>query len=379
MISANTASASATVSASATATQRKLKLRVVSGPLPRPACSARDSKKKEKEEKEVKDVVAVETVPDQTLLERLYAKTETTEELPPVLGGEDVRLIKSHLTHKGYVVVPNVLSEEEIAEAKRLMRGWQDTIPDHERFHSSVNPHGIYKYHRAGHTEHAWFIRTLPAVQQLYALLWDVPEDEMVVSHDGCCYISKSCKKKDKIWTHSDQAPTATGFQCWQSFVALTENRERTLVVYEKSHLVHKEYFAAKGVGSSSKAWQRIDLVDLPDIAHMKRVLHVPAGAMVLWDSRVFHQNQYGAPNSEERMVQYVCYMPKSSKKNSPAMQKKRRKYFDEMRTTSHWPYPLHVNGLQPQTYGDDSLVIPYDKIPKPDIERFMPKILPLL
>ena len=34
-----------------------------------------------------------------------------------------------------------------------------------------------------------------------------------------------------------------------------------------------------------------------------KVVLNIPAGSLVLWDSRTFHQNQYGKPNSEERIV----------------------------------------------------------------------------
>ena len=35
-------------------------------------------------------------------------------------------------------------------------------------------------------------------------------------------------------------------------------------------------------------------------------------------------------------------------------MQKKRRNYFNNRRTTSHWAYPIRVNGLQAQTYGND-------------------------
>ena len=91
-----------------------------------------------------------------------------------------------------------------------------------------------------------------------------------------------------------------------------------------------------------------------------RRVLHIPAGALVLWDSRTFHQNQYGKPNSEERMVQYVCYLPKSHIKNTEKIRKKRLKYYNDRRTTSHWPTPIYVNGKQPQTYGDSSRSIDY-------------------
>ena len=46
----------------------------------------------------------------------------------------------------------------------------------------------------------------------------------------------KNLNKKDKNWTHSDQAPTTHGLQCVQGFVALTDNKERTFVVYEGTH-----------------------------------------------------------------------------------------------------------------------------------------------
>ena len=103
-----------------------------------------------------------------------------------------------------------------------------------------------------------------------------------------------------------------------------------------------------------------------------KRILEVPAGSLVLWDSRTFHQNQYGESESEERMVQYVCYLPKKHPLNSKAMQKKRLKYFQEQRTTSHWPYPIKVNGLQPRTYGDNSKNIDYTTLIKPNLDKYM-------
>ena len=49
-----------------------------------------------------------------------------------------------------------------------------------------------------------------------------------------------------------------------------------------------------------------------------------------------FIQNQYGKPNSEERMIQYICMFPDNHPKNTKAMKKKRLKYFNERRTTSH-------------------------------------------
>lgn len=280
--------------------------------------------------------------------------------------------IKSQLDMHGWCIIPDILTQEEVEEAKQLFYDWQKTIPDHDKMHNTIDPHGIYKHHEAAHQEHAWFIRTNPKLQKVFKQLWET--DELVVSFDGSCYISQSCKKKDSIWTHSDQTPLINKLTCYQGFVALTENKERTLVVYDKTHTIHHKYFTEKGTMTKAN-WQRIDPKDVEASHSLKRVLHVPAGALVLWDSRTFHQNQYGKPESEERIVQYVCYKPKQDPQNTPTMQAKRQKYFETRRTTSHWPYPIKVNGLQPQTYGDTSRLIDYTTLRKPDIERFVEEI----
>jgi hypothetical protein len=66
-----------------------------------------------------------------------------------------------------------------------------------------------------------------------------------------------------------------------------------------------------------------------------------------LWDSRTFHQNQYGTL-PEERLVQYVCFLPRNHPSNTAGMQRTRQKYFEKRRTTSHWPYPLSVVSQHP-------------------------------
>lgn len=99
---------------------------------------------------------------------------------------------------------------------------------------------------------------------------------------------------------------------------------------------------------------------------------------MVIWDSRTFHQNQYSNKN-EERLVQYLCYLPKNHKDNTKSEQIKRLKYFNEKRTTSHWPYKINVNSLQPRTYGDKTKLIDYTKLPKIDLEEYLEEIYKLI
>ena len=279
--------------------------------------------------------------------------------------------IKEKLEKYGYVVVKGILSQDEIDTAKDMFYRWQKSVPDLDRIHQKCDPHGIYKFHEVGHQRHAWEIRKNQKIQSVFRNLWGCKE--LVVSFDGSCHIEKECKKKDNIWTHTDQAPNQKGLKCYQGFVSLTSNQERTLVVYKRSHNLHENYFKDRGI-VSSKNWQLIDRDYLKSIAARKRVLNVPAGSLVLWDSRCFHQNQYGKANSEERIVQYVCFLPKT-KEYTEAQRKKKLNYLKERRTTSHWPYPIRVNSKQPQNYGDASLTIDYDSLPVPELEYMKEEI----
>ena len=321
--------------------------------------------------------VSHDTISLRDMFDSIEVDPDIKETPVPWTGSDSIDAIKIQLSTFGYCVIPDALSIDEVDESVRLMKEWQETIPNHDRIHSAVNPHGIYKFHDAGHQEHAWFIRTRTGPRSIFEELWATKE--LTVSFDGSCFIPKTLSKKDKCWTHSDQAPKTIGLACYQGFVAMTSNRERTFVVYPQSHLVHHQYFSSKGSGESPKNWQLVDPVDLEGVRDRRKPLEVPSGALVIWDSRTFHQNQYGSPGSEERRVQYVCYLPRNGKKNSAAMKKKRLKYFEDRRTTSHWPYPLRVNGKQPQTYGDKSREIHYEDLRVPDLTRFRDDIEELI
>ena len=285
---------------------------------------------------------------------------------------------KQQLQENGYVVIPNILSHDKVEHALRLFHNWKSTIENFDTIHSKISPHGIIKTWGIGQQQHAWFIRTQPEVQQIFKDFYET--DDLIVSYDGSCYITHDLykKKKDNCWTHTDQAPCKPGFECLQGFISLTSNTNTSLVVYEGSHKLHESYFKSKDICNKSN-WNKIDPTYLDEIKDTKKILNVEAGSLVLWDSRTFHQNQYGSPNCENRIVQYVCYLPRSHKKNTKAVTKKRQLYFDTMRTTSHWPCPVYVNGLQPRTWGDDSLVINYDSLVKSDLTPYIEDIIKLI
>ena len=248
-------------------------------------------------------------------------------------------IIKQEFEKKGYVVIPNVLTNEEIIEYISEFNKWMDAIPNSDYIHNIIDYHGIFKYFQVGHQRFAWLLRTNPKLQNIFKYLWDT--DELVVSFDGCCYYPPNYKGTPSYWTHSDQSSLKKGLQCIQSFVSLTSNKERTFVVYEGSHKLHEEYSIAYDIQNPSD-WNIIEEEYVNTLQDRKRTLHVEAGSIVLWDSRTFHQNTCGPEDCcEERLIQYLCYLPKNNEKNNEEMHKLRVKCFNNLRTTNHYPYPM--------------------------------------
>ena len=282
------------------------------------------------------------------------------------------------LKYKGYTIIPDILSNKEVEIATNLFKDWQKTIKNHDQIHNVCDPHGIYKYLEVGHQEHAWFIRTRPKVKQAFEALWKT--DNLVVSFDGACWISKNSKKKDNFWCHSDQSPLIDKFICAQGFVSLTDNKHKSLVIWENTHKIHSKYLKSVKKNQDLKSnWQKIPPEHEKHLRPLRKVLQVKAGSLVLWDSRLFHQNQYGTNNNEERLVQYVCMLPRDNKLNNSNLQNKRKNYFNKRRTTTHWPYPIKVNSLQPRNYGNKELIIDYQNLKKPDLNKYLNEIQNLI
>ena len=141
---------------------------------------------------------------------------------------------KEQLEKNGYCIIPNVLNDYEINKAISMFKNWKNTIINHDEIHKAIDPHGIYKHHEIGHQQHAWFIRTNPNVQAIFKKLWNC--DDLIVSFDGFCYISKENKQKDKIWTHTDQGHDNNNL-CYQGFVSLTSNQE--MKKYQSEQVEH--------------------------------------------------------------------------------------------------------------------------------------------
>lgn len=288
---------------------------------------------------------------------------------------------KTNLINNGYTIIPNILNQEEINEYKKDFFYWFNNTPNLKEHHNIIHSNGIIKYYDIGHQKFVWKIRINKNIQNIFKYLWDT--DELIVSFDGCCYYTKDYNKNDTYWTHTDQSPNKKGLHCYQSFVSLTDNTEKTIILYEKSHLLHEHYFKTIGI-TGNNDWQIIDKSYLDNFSDTFKKLKVNKGDLVIWDSRTFHQNVSGNKEiEEERLVQYLCYCPREKIDNNFEEQKKRHLFFENYRTTNHWPNNLSAVPMQPITYNyinhNNPIFIDYNEIDEPILDDIIDEINKLL
>lgn len=247
------------------------------------------------------------------------------------------------------MVYPSVLTQEEGELAKQL---WLDWYTANQIGTYPIPSHGVISNWGVGHTSAAWYIRTRPGVLDVFKQLWNT--QDLCVSFDGACYLPKGFVRRDsaKGWVHVDQGGQDV-FRCYQGFVALTTNVSATIGVVPFSHL----HFADNVCGKKG------NYIPLPHISPSATIkVPVQKGDMVIWDSRLAHMNFYG--NGEERLVQYVSFMPRSGATHKQLG--KRLLNWCNRRTTSHWAYPQRVSGLQPNNRGGGGYTIDYTSIVDP-------------
>ncbi len=219
-----------------------------------------------------------------------------------------------------------------------------------------------------GHAQHIWDLRQNPKVVDVFAQIWNVNRDELLVSFDASSFhlppedtnrgYLKSLNDYN-YWLHSDQSFTRNDFECVQSWITGYDVNEddATLVVIENSHKFHKEFKEHFNVVRKEDWFQlndtHIDFFKSKGCT-IKRI-SCPAGSMVLWDSRTIHcgsEPVKGRLRPNFRNVSYICMMPRS--RASDINLEKKQKAFKNLRTTSHWAFKAKLFSKYPRTYGKD-------------------------
>jgi len=309
---------------------------------------------------------------------------------------------KKMLEEEGVAVLLNALTPAQIGE---MQEGMWDTLEwltstqpvplvrDKPETYGAVR--GLMPNHGSlfqgwpglAHRPHMWMARE--ATAPMFAEIWDCDPDDLLCSMDatsmGVVHLVPERPtgfERGNVWLHSDQAPTRSDFECVQGWVTgeNVEAGDATLRVLPGSHKLLGQFAAENGVTETAdwyklneeeRAWYTAQGCE--DVRLM-----VPAGALVLWDSRTIHSGAAPlreAPNPKPRNVVYVCMQPRHptirgmglgrenrrlTKAELTAMRKtleKRReiltpggKYYGRM--TTHWPRKTMLFGKFPRAYG---------------------------
>ena len=272
------------------------------------------------------------------------------------------------LKNEGYCVIPNILTEDECNITIEKIWDWLESLSsgidrnDSSTWNSQNWPpsvRGIIQHLRVGHEEFVWTIRTNPKVMDVFKQIWGT--DDLLVSFDAInvtkpIEITKYTSKRQ--WYHTDQSNKKKGLHCVQSFVNLenTTIGDACFSCLPKSHLYHQEMLEHFNINTSTD-WIKLQSEHLIWLlegkgCERKRII-VPKGGMVLWDSRTIHCNLSALKNRTTPVFRYVIYVCMTPKKlcNDYNLEKK-KKAFNEIRMTTHWPHHIKLFPKNPQTYG---------------------------
>lgn len=285
--------------------------------------------------------------------------------------------VKTTLAEFGVAIVPNVLSDKECDEMlsgiwdyfEHITSAWDTPIKRADKstwtqiyklylLHSM-----LIQYWDIGHCQAAWDVRQNEKCADVFANLWGCNKDDLLVSFDGASFNlppedTKRGWNRNNTWYHTDQSFTRPDFECVQGWVTALDVNEgdATLSIFEKSHLLHKEVAERFNI-TDKKDWLKLtkehEAFYFESGCTIKNIT-CPKGSLVLWDSRTIHCGVEAVktrvtPNL--RAVIYICYMPRNQ--SNPKKLAKKKKAFDELRMTTHYPCNPKLFPKTPRTYGN--------------------------
>lgn len=283
--------------------------------------------------------------------------------------------IKSKLDELGFVVVKSCMTDEQCKHADQLMHDdldacvndkWLKPHPDgkgslfqclkdfrekRERFPLYSIPgmpkKGFVSLAGLPHGKFSWYMRTNPVVKSIYARLYDCIEDELCVSIDIPFYNpSEKHKAITDIWCHADQninvnlgSPNIYQgiLYVWDS---ATEGTSNTVVI-PKSHVNEYKRLLENIPESMWDGHANMYINNIPDEDVRKEMLDiwcekarripVPAGGLLIFDSRTIHQGYQGGL----RLAQPICWEHKKYRSQEAYLRKLQACHM--LVATTHW------------------------------------------
>jgi len=279
---------------------------------------------------------------------------------------------KKHLEKHGYVVYSNVISPEEISIAKSLLWDHLESLGsginrndvstwDNDRWPEDIT-NGVLFAYGIGQSSFLWFLRDRPNIEKIFRSIWST--SDLLVSFDGCGVfrprsVNAGWTTKSSGWYHFDQNGCyKQGNWCYQGLINLLDagHDKGGLVICPWTHLKHTDYFvknrhlATYPDGSKRGDFVKLREQELVDFFGVKTAhkLCAPAGSFVVWNSTLIHCNTCAlvpppiisndAIVDLERIVAYICMMPRpQSEQQFESLMKQRKRGMAKGETTSHW------------------------------------------
>lgn len=299
--------------------------------------------------------------------------------------------ISDTLKKYGVAIVPNLLNDIECNEVIDGMWDYLEHITKKGKYKIKRNDNKSWKNYtkllfkhsmlmqhwNIGQAQYIWNLRQNKKIVDIFAKLYNVNRNDLLVSFDGASthFPSEITKIGWNTQTkyHCDQSFTRNNFECIQSWINAFDTNvgDATLSFLEKSHLYHEEFKKYKDIDDKSD-WYVLgtnyddNVKFYLDKGCKEKKIKCPKGSLVLWDSRTIH---CGTGPLRERLTEnfrcvvYLCYLPRSLISN--AHLRKKQKAFNELRTTNHNPCKIKLFSKEPRSYGAELPIINTINLPK--------------
>lgn len=286
--------------------------------------------------------------------------------------------LKETIDLYGVAIIQNVINDDECASALKGVHDYFEHITQNWEIPFKIDDENTWKQYfkllplhnmmiqhwSVGNSQVCWNLRQNTKIVDVFGTLWECKREDLLVSFDGLSFQLPPEKTgrgwHTKPWYHTDQSYTRNNFECVQSYVSLLDVREgdATLTILEGSNKYHGEF--AKHFNIKDKDdWYKLkdeELKFYTDKGCQEVRILCNKGDLVLWDSKLQHFGSEVIKNRQQenfRAVIYLSYLPR--KGTSEANLKKKRKYFNEMRTTKHHAQKSLVFPKNPRTYNKES------------------------
>ena len=266
--------------------------------------------------------------------------------------------IKTLMKENGFVIVQNVLSDNECRE---MIEGMWSSLSKITNYRFSIEKpntwnylkelkpfRNIYVTNGIVHANFIWNLRQNTNVLKIFSTIYDCKIEDLLVSFDGASVHMPSGKgnngNSSRSWYHVDKSfeKKKQKIQCYQSWITGLDvnDEDYTIGFFRGSHHSFDEFGTKFGINNQNNFYKLKTKEEMKfyEDKHDQIRIKCPAGSLVLWDSRVLHSGlvpmkDRKVPNF--RAITFLSYGRRCD--TNKRTLNRRREIFEKRRATTHW------------------------------------------